>query len=452
MYESLGEVCRPRSGTVGGVEDGAGEGEGVKDFGAAGNGVADDTAKIASACVAAAAAGAVLYFPPGTYLFSQNDAFGPFYTGATTLHLVGAGPEVTILKNTHATGAGVRFASSYSSIAELSIDANGGAGVSLSIPGQGCYGRNVLIKNQTGAAFGFVANGCTLSDFENFTFSNCSNDVQLGPNPTDYVNFRQLVLGPCTGTCLNITAGTNIKFFGLYVEDAGTASIYISGSQQIDVYSLGAELASTNVLTGPAYIQIVGSQSVNFWGGRVQHSGTASTTLFKTSGASSGGVKVEGFYILSTQTGMTLFDLGAGTGFQIAMSVRDITTNLTATAVGVTNFGAVHGQVIENWRDRNAQCTYVLDATELMVVNVAGNIALTSRANQVLVNCDGTLSGTGLHTATLLGDSAQLATAAGNLAFYGVASITRQVLATGAAHSVDDVITFLQLIGLVKQA
>lgn len=38
------------------------------------------------------------------------------------------------------------------------------------------------------------------------------------------------------------------------------------------------------------------------------------------------------------------------------------------------------------------------------------------------------------------------------LAFYGVTPITRQVLATGASHTVDDVITFLQTIGLCKQA
>ncbi len=40
----------------------------------------------------------------------------------------------------------------------------------------------------------------------------------------------------------------------------------------------------------------------------------------------------------------------------------------------------------------------------------------------------------------------------GKLAFHGVTAITRAVLATGAGHSVDDVISALQNLGLVKQS
>jgi hypothetical protein len=41
---------------------------------------------------------------------------------------------------------------------------------------------------------------------------------------------------------------------------------------------------------------------------------------------------------------------------------------------------------------------------------------------------------------------------ASKLGFYGVNPQTRQVLATGASHTVDDVITFLQSTGLCKQS
>lgn len=40
----------------------------------------------------------------------------------------------------------------------------------------------------------------------------------------------------------------------------------------------------------------------------------------------------------------------------------------------------------------------------------------------------------------------------GQLGFYGVTPISRAVLATGASHTVDDVITALQNLGLVKQS
>lgn len=41
---------------------------------------------------------------------------------------------------------------------------------------------------------------------------------------------------------------------------------------------------------------------------------------------------------------------------------------------------------------------------------------------------------------------------AGNVGFYNTTPIARQLLATGAGHSVDDIISFLQTIGLVKQS
>lgn len=45
-----------------------------------------------------------------------------------------------------------------------------------------------------------------------------------------------------------------------------------------------------------------------------------------------------------------------------------------------------------------------------------------------------------------------ISTSGGSIGFYGVTPIARAVLATGAAHTVDDVITALQNLGLVKQS
>ena len=38
------------------------------------------------------------------------------------------------------------------------------------------------------------------------------------------------------------------------------------------------------------------------------------------------------------------------------------------------------------------------------------------------------------------------------IGFYGVSAVARAVLATGAGHTVDDVIAALQNLGLVKQS
>lgn len=71
----------------------------------------------------------------------------------------------------------------------------------------------------------------------------------------------------------------------------------------------------------------------------------------------------------------------------------------------------------------------------LAFVTAAGDYVITPQA-----------AGTG----TLRG--LQLATSAGKLGFYGMTAIAQAVLATGAAHTVDDVITAMQNLGLVKQS
>ena len=45
-----------------------------------------------------------------------------------------------------------------------------------------------------------------------------------------------------------------------------------------------------------------------------------------------------------------------------------------------------------------------------------------------------------------------ISAASGKVGFYDKTPVTQQILATGASHTVDDVITFLQLIGLCKQS
>jgi hypothetical protein len=65
----------------------------VKDFGAVGDGIADDTASIAAAIASRAAktGGGVVFFPPGTYLCSQIDL-----NATSGIHFYGSGPSSII--------------------------------------------------------------------------------------------------------------------------------------------------------------------------------------------------------------------------------------------------------------------------------------------------------------------------------------------------------------------
>ena len=126
----------------------------IRDFGAVGNGVADDTAAILAADVAAVALGARLYFPAGTYLVDS--------LAATTPRWFGDGPEVTIIKiasgssttNGIAIGA-LTGTAQYAapSLEGMTIDANGkcsaGAAIFIRNIRQGRF-VNLSVKNSAG--------------------------------------------------------------------------------------------------------------------------------------------------------------------------------------------------------------------------------------------------------------------------------------------------------------
>lgn len=91
------------------VGNGLGWHDVVQDYGAAGDGVADDRSAIEDAIAAAdAAGGGVIYFPEGTYMVGYNagNRAGIYLTGRDDIHFVGAGIGVTIIKQKAHAGAG----------------------------------------------------------------------------------------------------------------------------------------------------------------------------------------------------------------------------------------------------------------------------------------------------------------------------------------------------------
>ena len=139
----------------------------VKDFGAVGDGVADDTAAIQAAVTAAN--GGTVYIPAGTYITSATITCSVI--GAS---IVGDSAGVSIISATHTNGAVIRFTRRFSNLRTIALTASGaraaatntlGFGVqfesedvpdSTTIRMQDCVCDNVSIQNQPGTAFYWV--------------------------------------------------------------------------------------------------------------------------------------------------------------------------------------------------------------------------------------------------------------------------------------------------------
>lgn len=389
----------------------------VKDFGAVGDGVTDDTVAIQAALTYVAGNGVVggsnsktLHIPAGVYCFSEETlratghaqfGYGIYAVGA--LSIVGDGWDQSVLKNTSATGAGLRFGGGHVRTSDFSIDMNGGTGIGFRMGGQLCSASRMKVKNQEGTDYSFIVDGSTLAVIDNIYLENVAFGMVLGLTlPTNYVRLSQITVNQsgdsAAGKAIYCNLCSNVSFDGLTIEpeagDHGHA-IYVTGSYAVSFRNLTFEYGAGTVQNETEYIYITNSKSTWFDNCFLNHNaGSASKIIFKLAANTTIGTTIENVYFASTKDSIVLID--AVTSSPYDTTIRNIVTHITgATPIGIRCSVIMQKAVIEQWYDNSTACTFTLDALNLTVINVDGDIAVTARDKQTFINCNGTFSGTG---------------------------------------------------------
>lgn len=215
----------------------------VKDFGAVGNGVNDDTAAIQAAVDSLkpysefATDGALIYFPPGRYKVSSAIDL----EGCHGLNIVGAGQQAT---EVFTTGINQVFKSINSSVSPVN---------KLSIGKMTVRGGGKSNSNAHGIDFQWT-NFCSLFDLVFFGCRHCINVKH---------NWQTSVI--------NVTghgSGSDQSYIGMYLAESTLANID-NAIQAVNVYFQGLEMYGFRIINGQGSkftnCEAGGSPMVNAW-------------------------------------------------------------------------------------------------------------------------------------------------------------------------------------------
>lgn len=206
----------------------------VKDFGAIGDGVTDDTAAIQAAINSLGTTGGTVYLPPGQYKVTST------LTRGNNILIAGAGVSSSLV-STHA--GSVIQGTNYTTTRSYS-----------------CGGRDFAIYGPGKAIAGSIAldlRGASLAIFSNVDIRNIETAVRQGGGYSSYYNeFHGCNLSGVTTGYLNDTFGNENKVFGGRVNDCttGTSDSDCSGNLYegvaLEVFTTGHQTtgaAATNI-------------------------------------------------------------------------------------------------------------------------------------------------------------------------------------------------------------
>lgn len=415
----------------------------VKDFGAVGDGVTDDSLALENARIAAKDQKKPLYIPTGTYCFNELTiraspaGYGFYISNADGQEIYGDGVERTILKNTSATGAGLRCASGYMNVHDLTIDNNNSTGSAYKHGGQYSSATNITIKNQGGSSYACVVDGSTLSNLSHINLINCTYGISVAATtPTQYITFNNCSVEPSSGTALYVGSSSRISFNQFYIEPTNTAAnmieyIVLNGAQNTTFNDFSCEIAS-GTLTSNAYFTLTNCKSISFVNCKLNINDLASAKSVFTINSCNGVSFINTYFVLTKAT-MTMVETITAMSYNIGMYHTN--TLLTLVATGFKNTFVNTYLTIDQWVDHNNVSSHVINAVNCSIKNMTTDIAITTRAAQLLLDCTGTISGSGATTATKINCNSGASTNIQNISGLNFLAIQS---ASADANTLDD--------------
>jgi len=308
----------------------------VKNYGAVGNGIVDDTSAIQSAVTACVAAGGgCVLFPPGTYLISSALSVSP--SSAMGISFVGAGIGASVLTGTAAAQHAISTGGSFLTALTLSglsiLHATNSTGAALNL-GTSATVAVSLVNVSTGVSTG--ATGYRYSVLRSAglnTISIASSTLQT--YVTD-ANSRNISLG---GTAFLSVVGSTLQQSNGDIAHSGAGSVFVVGS------GLNSSAGTSISISGTASLYEAG----NFFGG-------ATAVSLGSSAGFSQVTSVSAFAMADSRTGAPVnYSLGTSSAVTPlpleTPSVRIVATAAITVTVGpisATGFGRQWSLICSN--------------------------------------------------------------------------------------------------------
>lgn len=213
-----------------------------QDYGAVGNGVADDTAAVQAAITALQVTGGTLFVPAGTYLLSS------VLTCTGTVNVLGVGPGVSVLHQSSTSANGLTF-NSAGALTGVSV-----AGISLTGPGSGS-GIGLLLEGNGGAA---NVNGAIVA---NIAVSGFGSHGVSAVNATG-CTFESIFASSLGGNALLLTNGSSNTATAISGGTASSTGTVFTGAVVNAVTTLRVGTTATLGDNGAGEVQLANATTV----------------------------------------------------------------------------------------------------------------------------------------------------------------------------------------------